>query len=342
MAGLSEAATVEAPLQVNPQPGKLRPRPRNPGAGAGPLTARIVLLDGKSLPQPTHFAGSARIRALPPNTHVLDVPRQPGEILFALGLALEAKTPLLKVVGVRVEQARDDRGQSLTALPTPPPTQDPTGPVFIGNVQGKPQALVATNGQQQAPVRLKAGEQPAQVLKELTGAVKVEVLTLPEPLLTVDDVLQSAGKTFNGTNGSVLTVQEVKREENGQVALRVELVQPTDMNGGNLPLGGNIQIQGQGQVRIGLVQIGGNVLNGAPGSDLGLSLLDTKGQPFQLAGNPLRQWKINNNQVSQELTLQFKPQPGQAEPAKLVHAGTRAVVVEIPFSLTDVPLPAGR
>ncbi|MBL8796971.1 MAG: hypothetical protein JNM56_23925, partial [Planctomycetia bacterium] len=183
----------------------------------------------------------------------------------------------------------------------------------------------------QAPIRLKAGEQPSQLLKELTGTVRIELLTPPEPLITVDDVLKSAGKNFNGTNGGSLTVQDVKREEDGQVKMQVELSRPNDMNGGN------VQIQGQGQM---IVQIGGNIIAGQPGADLGLALLDAQGRPFQLVSNPIRQWKINNNQVSHELTLHFKPQAGQGEPAKLVHSGTRIAQIEIPFSLQDVPLPA--
>jgi len=340
-AALTEAATVEAPLQVNPPPGRPRPLLRRPVAMPGQAANQIVLVDGKPLEQPTHFAGAARLRALPPSTHVLDVPRNPGEILLALGLGLEAKLPLQRVLNVHVEKAIDDRNQKLEALPIPPVAKDPNGPVFIGNVLGKPQALVSTVGQQQAPIRLKAGGQPSGTLKELTGTVRVEVLTPPEPLITVDDVLKSAGKTINGSNGGTLTVQEVKRDEDGQVKLQVELVQPADMNGGN-PLGGNLQIQGAGQIRVGVVQIGGNVIAGNPGADLGLSLLDAKGQPFQLVSNPIRQWKINNNQVSHELTLHFKPQPGQAEPAKLIHSGVRLAVMEIPFSLKDVPLPANR
>jgi hypothetical protein len=340
-AALTEAATVEAPLRVNPPPGKVRPRLRQPVLAPGQAANQIVLVDGKPLEQPTHFAGAARLRALPPSTHVLDVPRNPGEIVLALGLGLEVKLPLQRVLNVQIEKAIDDRDQKLEALPIPPAAQDPNGPVFIGNVLGKPQAMVSTAGQQQAPIRFKAGEQPSRTLKELTGAVRVEVLTPPEPLITVEDVLKSAGKTVNGSNGGALTVQEVKREEDGQVKVQVELVQPADMNGGN-PLGGNIQIQGAWQIRVGIVQIGGNVIAGNPGADLGLSLLDVKGQLFQLVSNPIRQWKINNNQVSHELTLHFKPQPGQAEPAKLIHSGVRLAVVEIPFSLKDVPLPATR
>jgi len=334
-ARLVEAATVSAPI---PPPGTNRRRPASGVVSPHQAARQIVLVDGQPAALPTHHAGAARLRALPAGTHLLtNQPKGAGEILFALGLGLEAQVPLQRIINVRIDQATDEHGQALTVLAAnPAPAADPDAPIFLGNLNGRPQAIASTAGQTQLPIRLKAGAQPAKRLKELTGLVALEIRTPPEPVMTMDDILKAAGKTVKGAQGGALTVREVTTQDDGQVRIKVELDQPPETNQPNAQAGG---IQMQGNVIFGgMVRIGDNSLGGLFGR-LGLSLVDGKGEPFSLAGHQTHQVRINNNQVTHETTLLFKPQAGQGAPAKLIYTATRPATVEIPFTLKDVPLP---
>src|SRR5205085_2527392 len=58
----------------------------------------------------------------------------------------------------------------------------------------------------------------------------------PEQLVTVDRILQAAGRTVRGGDGSALKVTEVRREEDGRVKLAVEVVPaPRDVILGGVP-----------------------------------------------------------------------------------------------------------
>ena len=70
----------------------------------------------------------------------------------------------------------------------------------------------------------------------------------------------------------------------------------------------------------------------------GLSLLDEKGQGYQLVGVN-SQGRANGKTIVYEYTLTYKLAKGQGDPAKLIFSGQRLVTVDIPFTLKDVPLP---
>jgi hypothetical protein len=337
-AGLIEASTVEMPMDINPKAQLLIRRRIRLDDMTGPSQAskQIALADGKFEAFPTHWAGAARVRALPPKTQLLNATPRSGELLLGLSLGTEARLPLQRVVSLHIDKAMDDQGQKLESLVAGADlTLNANAPVFIGNINGMPQALMGTSGQQ-VPVRLKVANKASKLLKELSGVIAAEVRTPPEPLMTVDNILKAAGKTAKGPTGGSLTVHEVARQDDGQIKVRVELEPPTDpnTNGANIFGGGAIQIRGQGIVMINGVRIGGN-----SGGDLGLSLVDAKCEKFLHSNTLATQLRVNNNVVTHEATLLFKPQPGQGEPAKLVYTTTRPVIIEIPFTLKDVPLP---
>src|SRR5205814_1206351 len=80
--------------------------------------------------------------------------------------------------------------------------------------------------------------------------------------------------------------------------------------------------QGQGlqvQIQVQQVQVGGAgaavmPVGGFVADPMGLSLVDDKGNAFQLVNVPSRRFKIANNVVTHEITLLFKPQDKQGEP----------------------------
>ncbi|MBY0526185.1 MAG: ubiquinol-cytochrome-c reductase complex assembly factor 3 [Gemmataceae bacterium] len=330
--GLIEVGSVDVPLRV----GDIQP----PQAAAG--IGQVLLADGKPLDLPTQHAGAARIRALPPNTPVLASPRGQGEILFALGARLEPRVQFQSMKGAQIDKALDDQGQDLMPIAASDPAAPVDQPVFIGNVGGMARGIVGT-GDHQAPVRLKVGSKPSKTIKELTGKISAEVRTAPEPVMVVDDVFKAVGKTVKGKQGGTLTLAAMERQDDGLFMVRVELQPPPDaadqpilrarIRRGALliqpimPQGMQIQVQ----------QAGGGF--GFVGDSMGITLLNAKGQTMQLVQTPSRTFKLANMVATHELTLVFKPQEGQGDPARLVYSTARIVTLEVPFTLRDVPLP---
>lgn len=334
-ANLVEVLEIEVPFHVEQAPrlrrGAVQPLPPRlvpvePG--------QVLLKDGTPTDRPVHYAGAARIRLVGTETPIMGSPRGEGELLFALEASLEPRVHLDHTTGTRIEKAVDDQGQELKqTLPSDPAA--PFGePIFIANHNGLARALLGT-GAQQVAVRLQAGAKPAKSLREVKGWVTAEVRTPPEPVLEVADILDAAGKAVKGPQGACVTVTEVENLDQGALSIRVDLV-PATKNLNNLF---NAVRRPVGDVHI---PQGGGAVIGPPGGVLadpmGLSLVDDKGKSFQLIGVPRRRFVIDQNVVTHDLTLHFKPVEGQGKPAKLLYSTMRVLTLEIPFALKDVPL----
>jgi hypothetical protein len=183
-------------------------------------------------------------------------------------------------------------------------------------------------------VRLKPGEKPAKALKELAGKLTGTMLTPTEPLLKVENVLKAAGQVAKGEHGGSLEVASISKEDNGDYKLDVRVVNPPAQNAAG-GAGGRVMVQ---QIQ---VQGGARVwVNGrSVGSGATPSLLDKDGKAFRLVAQPQSGLQINGGVVTQSMTLVFRPNPGQGEPASLVVTGRRTVTVPIDFRLENVPLP---
>jgi hypothetical protein len=179
------------------------------------------------------------------------------------------------------------------------------------------------------PLRFQVPE-GVKKLKEVHGFVAAEVLTPPAPLLTVDNILDAAGKTVEGKNGGTLKVSEVKRDDKGQVTLKITLDRPPTpvWRGG---FGGRARMVRRGGL---MVEEQPNA-NGVAGRTL--SLVDEKGQAFKLS---VAEQKVDpQNPAIVEYQLTFQPTDGAAKPAKLVYLGRRKTTIDVPFVLKDVPVP---
>jgi hypothetical protein len=177
-----------------------------------------------------------------------------------------------------------------------------------------------------------------------------EVRLPPEPVLEVDSILEATGKTIKGPRGACLTVSDLERLDDGQFAIRIDLL-PAATNANNLfnaiargrfgglPIVPELPDAVQAQLQQGcggaLIAPGGAVL----ADPLGLSLADAQGRRFQLTGVPRRRYTISAAGVVYDLTLVFKPHEGQGQPARLVYSSMRVVTLDIPFVLKDIPLP---
>jgi hypothetical protein len=290
-------------------------------------------------------------------------PAPAGVIALNLIVSLEPKVRSLEGFTLRLDKVVDDQGQELA------PADDPGTVAAVGLARRRTLVSAAGFSTQYLPARLKAGEKPAKALREVRGAVGARLLAEPRPLLAVDDVLNSAGKTFKGDGGGAIRVLEVARDGGGEdrVTLRFEVDLPPDVPG----VGEGVVVPG-GRIRRVIVPApaplpapgGGAMLPAAPGGVLvvmaglppggpgpaepaaapaarrpstGPSVLDDRGEPLELAAVN-RNFRREARGVVREYTLAVQPRAGR-KPAKLVFAESKMVNVEIPFTLKDVPLP---
>ena len=124
-----------------------------------------------------------------------------------------------------VSKAGDDRGQALEQVRADDPA--PVPPAVPGRVGGGDRAPPNQMAVARlAPVRLKKGAQAATALNELSGTVAVQVLANPEEYVTVDGILDAAGKTVKAADGGTLRVVEVAPEAGGKVRVRFGIDPP--------------------------------------------------------------------------------------------------------------------
>jgi hypothetical protein len=310
--------------------------PSSDGSAASRSESRLLLTPGKPPLWPTHYAGAVRIRAVKPNpqlwTHGKD------ELLAVLQVSPQPKLGWLGTLDVRVDRAVDEQDQSLFSAPVN--TTDGADARVLANgfvVMDTTQSNPVIVDPRETAVRLKAGEKVSKVLKDFRGAVAAQVQTPQQQLITIDNVLKAAGQSSKSIDGDVLKVLEVTRQADGAVKLKVHL-QGASWPGPAWPMNrravlraNRIIMRNNVVVRNGLVrEVGGT-------AEPNFLLTDSQKKGFQLL-------EANYNNVftasglAQEISLLFRPRPGQEEAAQLVYANCRTVVIEVPFSLKDVPL----
>ncbi len=318
--------------------GMYSPVPNNPVAGP------IVLVEGKPDGLPRWHAGAVRIRALSAKTPAIGQVKTQEETFITLEVSPEPKLAWQGILDVRIDKAVDQAGQTLPQVLTGKLAgnefyPDLNGMMWNGNAifldmdSGEPVDWL--RHQRHFPVRFKIAGRPSQFLKEVQGTVAAQVQTPHQPLITVEDVLKSQGRTFKGPDGSYLKVVEVSRMDHGQVKLRVQVrPPPMGMNGMQmLGGGGRVFIQRfNGRMAVMAMQ---EVDNGGLQN---LTLQDAKGQNFQLAIID-ETLAPNGNGANLEYHLVFQPRPAMGDASKFVYSGRRLVTIEIPFTLKDVPLP---
>lgn len=316
------------------------------GGGNRPVTAKditnadngekpmvVTLAAGKPSELPTLYSGALRIQAALAGSDLISQKKGPGETLFALEVSAEPSIRWERVIGLRVEKAIDDQDQALSQLPTtfnkpaPPPVRN-TGTITINGVTLSPDPPAPEGFQKQAPVRLKLGEKPAKAIKELSGTLIAQVRSPIEPLVTVEEVLQSAEKAFKTREGTIKMIS-VKRQDNGQVLVHFQIeTPPRKLDDGSTPPTPNMTVIINGR------QVG--QAEEEPLSAANFALLDDKGRPYKVikASNTGRQ-----TGATQELELTFQAGAEQGEPSRFQYNGRRSAIVEVPFRLKDVPLP---
>jgi hypothetical protein len=219
-----------APPAAQPAPPVAPPPVGGPAQGVRPVPPRFVpqqpgqitLVDGKPEVEATDYSSAVRVRALTKPPMFGNAPE--GEILFALDISPEPKITWQRLIGVKLEKAIDDNEQKLGEAPPPNVPGINNGPFPGGGVKILPAvapAIVrpnfANNLHQYTPIRLKKGEKASKSIKELTGTIAAEVLAEPKTLISTDDVLKSAGKTFKGDEGGSIKIVSVDKDEKANV-----------------------------------------------------------------------------------------------------------------------------
>ncbi len=339
--------------------------------------------DGKAGPLPTDASSAVRVQALPKADQFGPAPD--GEIVLGLRLSVEPRMLLQSVDKVTIAKAIDDQKQQLAQTATdvgpagaaPAPGVGFGGVGFGGAAVGRAVIMpfpgpgfggAGGDVYQEAAVHLKKGDKASKSLSELSGTASVHLLTEATPIITADEILKAAGKTFKGGEDGQIVINSVNKTNN-QVTIQLQLQPPTDSvpAGANAPgVGPVVPVRpirpiprvpappvpapappaGAGAApAAGGVAVAAAIVIGpgrwnAPGA-AGLSLLDDKGNVIKLVGNQMQnQVTIINNvaTVTQTYTLAFQLEKDQ-EPAKLVYSGRKVLNVDVPFTLKDVPLP---
>ncbi len=304
--------------------------------------SKVILVDGKLPVLPTARSSALRVRLLPGHVSVAAEPGGAGEKTLPLEVVPEPGLPWLGMVSVRIDRAIDEHGQTLVQ-PALFISQsiDPYNP-YVNNVQVFGGNLVSYGGMgvaaahpTHAPVRLRMGDRPAKLVKELEGTVTCQVQSPVEPLITVDNVLKAKDVTAEGPDGGSLKVTDVKREGNGQVRVKVVVQPPAQDVFDGAVLGGRAV-----RINRAVLRLRAGMADYAPPAAAGtLELRDERGLAFQAAVVGQQAQGVPGGVAVAEQELLFTPNPNQGAPAKLVYMGRRVMTVEAPFTLKDVPLP---
>jgi hypothetical protein len=298
-----------------------------PGVPVG-FDGKLLLEAGDAPASSTCYAGSVRVRAKTPPASMPNNQVRKGEALVSLEVTPQPKMVWQGIVDLRVEKIVDDRGRPVSPLAAAPFDLDAlgllgTGLVWDMNGQTPPMDV------RSLPVRVKTGNRRMKSLKDLEGVVSARVMTPPQSLIAVDNVMQAGGRSLQGPNGESLTVMEAARTPTGEIKIKLRL---EDTRNGWMAINrrGNVIVRRNNQI----VRITNESLLPA---DSGFFLYDSEGKAVRQKGRGVELMAVGNG-VTQEMTLIYEPDANQAKVERLVYSGRRTVIVDIPFALKDVPL----
>jgi hypothetical protein len=333
---LKAALGVGNPYIVN-KPGYVGPPGYLP-SGAPP-GERIALLDSGAPPLPTSYCGPLRLRAVPPpakdkaEAALPPPPGTPSSVGFHLDVSAQPTLVGYQAVSLRITKAIDEHGQHL--LQPEPYLVEDFGDPLVGSdtvvrvwdgTTGMPMAN--PSNARQLLARLKPGKLAAKTLKEVQGVLTAEVAT-KQLLVQVADLHKAAGQDFAGRDGSAVKVLNVQRQgEHLLVRLQVRSPSAAPVAGGGVRV-----VKAKNRVLI---------IDGPPPPSATGQFTVTVAKGVAVSPVESGQWVVENNQGGLDLQYQLKFHlPDQcAGPVELRYSGPRLLMVDIPFTLRDVPLVA--
>jgi len=294
---------------------------------------RLVPSQARSLP--TFQAGAVRIRALTAAGGPWRQSANGGETMFLLDVAPQPKM-VWHNIEARVDRAIDNNDQNLSPVETYSGDAARIAAALAnGGVLWDPQTGTQTQvGTREMPVRLKNGEKPSRMLKELEGVLVAQVQARPRVVISVDNILKAAGRTVKGSDGNSIEILKVDAHANGTVDVVIRVEDPRLLRG--VLAGGNrrVVVRGNGlALRRALAGMDDSTGQAVPG----FTLQDAHGQDFHMERRG-DMTTVKNNALAMEIQMTFRPRDGQTEPAKFLYTVRPWVVIEVPFTLKDVPL----
>jgi hypothetical protein len=306
----------------------------------------LVLEDGAAKPTSVAKAGALRIRSLPPKSGVFsDLPDGGKQINLHLEVRSEARVDLTELIGLRVTRANDEAGKKIRYASDY--IEGGLGDYGEGDIVFLAQQMDFLEGNlgggggslRQIPITLIVDGKTIPSLGELSGTLSCRIRTAPEALVSLDDVAKAVGKSYKAGDGSDIKITECKRDDDGLFKIKVELKSAT--------IGADDQFMQLQQLRLGgraRVMRGGIVQQDQPKIQLSkenantvpFKLVNAKGEALEFVNGDL---DVNStNDLSRVYTLVYKPAANDTAPAKFEYIGRREVLVEVPFTLKDIPL----
>lgn len=286
----------------------------------------LRLAAGKPVALPTYTSGAIRVQVRPPGTVIPGQPREPDDHLLVLDVALEGKVQWHRGLGVRLEKALTEKGQSLTLRTASyrPPLGSRSG-IAVNGIPIDPEPDEPGPAGRLVPLRLHGGGESVTKLSELVGTVIGQVWLPIEPLVKVERILEAEGKSARGRHGGAIRVLEVEKEDN-ELRIRAFIeAAPRGLTAPQpLPITGRIMVNGRSIADSQDLLSSGN-----------FQLTDEKGRPF-LATRAVATGRRDG--VAHEYELTYGLAPGLGTPSTFVYVDRRMMYLDIPFVLKDVPL----
>lgn len=338
-AGLREQFRPEIPVTSSRSSGR-RTWDEDYGqiAAVNPNAVPVLLADGKPHRLPGSRDSAVRVLALPPNFPGSRVVRGSGEAIINLDITPSPGVNWGDVIAIHVRHAVDETGRPVSASRLMEQTNHSNG----GNVMWIGGGMVVMNnyytGNQRpttmpnprvVPLTLRTEDRASAKLTALEGTVLAEAMIPDVEVLRHENLAAIVQVPTEAGSGQRLTITDFAPQKDGttKVKVKVESIPVASRRRGAMAVNpfNNVVFN---------VQMNG----GGDGSSLiaNHTYLDAAGKPVAKPKAGPIQMIESNAGYAQEVELTFAK--GQT-PLKLSVKGTKAVLLEVPFKMANVPLP---
>jgi RNA polymerase sigma factor (sigma-70 family) len=328
-------------------------------AEGGQPVSPIHLSDGVPNPLPAFLDSAVRVRALPSAAGAGS--RSGREIVVPLEIVPEPRLRWQRIVGIHVDKAIDDQGQQLVQtapLNAGAKADAPAGVMFpAANVGGGAQAFVmGPRSDAQSRISLNKGEKKTKVIKELSGKLTASVLSRPDPVMVVSNIMKSIGKSVE-VDGAKLEIRDIGYPEEGKISIRFALVTPQAAAGGFAAAAADGFALARPAVGVPVVRpavpvapagvVAPRAVNAAQVLRAGVfptaatrqefCLVDEQGAAFPRVGSSASsQAGPEGVTILQEFI--FDTSKNKSQPSAFTYSVRKQLTVEVPFMLRDVPV----
>jgi hypothetical protein len=295
----------------------------------------LMVEDGPTPNYASVANGAMRVRALPAKGNVFtDLPDGTKQVALQIEVKPEVRLEITQFIALRIDRVLDNVGHKVHHTGDFVETgsnQNIYNEALIWQLQdGLYEQPTATNIRQ-IPISVIVGNKTIPSLRELSGTVCARVRTPPEPFVTINEPSKAVGKTIKGSDGSEVKVTECKRSDDGLLQVKIELKTPltSEMND-QMVNAGLMQLRGAQADQFSVA------LNKDDPNSVPFKVRNTNGEAMDLVNGNLH--ILANNESSRVYTLVYKPNPNDAEPAKIEYIGRREILIEVPYTLKDISL----